>query len=247
MQDNLKSSIEHIQKELEYFTYPIFQENRNNRPELVASSVAVELGGSHFLCTAAHVLKSIDDNRPTYTANSNLNKKGSFVGLNGKVIFTKRTNETDFDLCLINVNEIKDNFNFLSERKITRDNEFRQGSLQLLLGYPLSKNKVTKTVNPELNEVKTGFLTIGVKIDKDIKLSLFDGKKENVHIGFRYNIDYMKQILPFPRGLSGGGVWYIPNIYDLKGFYLAGIFIEYQKEEKVGIATKALYIKNLAE
>ncbi len=42
-------SIDQIQKDLEYFTYPIFQENRNNRPELVASSVAVEIGGSHFL------------------------------------------------------------------------------------------------------------------------------------------------------------------------------------------------------
>ena len=247
MRDNLKSSIEQIQKNLEYFTYPIFQENRNNRPELVASSVAVELGGSHFLCTAAHVLKSIDDNRPVYIANSNINKKVSFVGLNGKAIFAKQTNETDFDLCLINVNAIKDNFNFLSERKITRSNEFRQGSLQLLLGYPLSKNKVTKTINPKLNEVKTGFLTVGVKIDRNINLSHFEGKKENIHIGFRYNIDYMKQKLPFPRGLSGGGVWYIPNIYELKRFYLAGIFIEYHKNEKVGIATKAQYIKSLAE
>ncbi len=247
LRDNLKSSIEQIQKDLEYFTYPIFQENRNNRPELVASSVAIELGGSHFLCTAAHVLKSIDNKRPIYVANSNINEKGSFVGLNGKAIFTKQTNKTDFDLCLINVNAIKDNFNFLSERKITRSNEFRQGGLQLLLGYPLSKNKVTKTINLELNEINTGFLTICVKIDRNIKLSHFDGKKENIHIGFRYNRDYMKQKLPFPRGLSGGGIWYIPNIYELKKFYLAGIFIEYHKNEKVGIATKAQCITILSE
>jgi len=247
LQDNLKSSIEQIQKDLEYFTYPIFQENRNNRPELVASSVAVELRGSHFLCTAAHVVKSIYDNRPVYTANSNLNKKGLFFELDGKVIFTKQKNERDFDLCLINVNAMKENFNFLSERKIKRDSEFRQGSLKLLLGYPLSKNKVTKTINPEINEVKTGILTIGVKIDQNINLSHFDGKKENVHIGFKYNKDHMKQKLPFPRGLSGGGIWYIPNIYDLNRFYLTGIFIEYHKKEKVGIATKAQYLKRLAE
>ncbi len=107
-------SIDQIQKDLEYFTYPLFQENRNNRPELVASGVAIEIGESHFLFTASHVLKSIDDKRPTYIANSNLHKKGFLVNIKGKAIFTKQTNETDFDLCLFDVTEIKENFNFLS-------------------------------------------------------------------------------------------------------------------------------------
>jgi hypothetical protein len=247
LRDNFELSIDQIQKDLEYFTYPIFQENRNNRPELVASSVAVEIGGSHFLCTASHVLMSLDDNRPTYIANSNLHKKGALVSLRGKAVFTKRVNETDFDLCLFDVTEIKENFNFLSERKITRESKFRQGSLQILLGYPLSKNKVTKTVNPESNVVETGFQTIGVKIDRKIKMSSFVGKNEGIHLGFTYNLDHLKQKLPFPRGMSGGGVWHIPNIYNLNRFYLTGIFIEYHKKEKVGIATKAQYLKSLAE
>ena len=64
LEDHLELSIEQIKNDLEYFTYPIFQENRNGRPELVASSVAIELGGSNFLCTAAHVLKNINENQP---------------------------------------------------------------------------------------------------------------------------------------------------------------------------------------
>ncbi len=119
--------------------------------------------------------------------------------------------------------------------------------MHLVLGYPISKNKVSKTVNPESNEVKTGFQTIVVKIDRKIKMSIFVGKNDGVHLGFRYNLDHLKQKLPFSRGMSGGGVWYIPNIYNLNRFYLNGIFIEYHKKEKVGIATKARYLKRLAE
>jgi len=249
LEDHLELSMEQIKSELEYFTYPIFQENRNGKPELIASSVAIELGGSNFLCTAAHVLKNINDNQPILLGDSTTHKTGSLVDLDlsGKAIFTKQAHESDVDLCLINLNAIKENLNFLNERKITMGNDFRSGGIHLLLGYPLSKNKVTKIINLKLNEVKTRYLTVGVKIDGSINLSHFDGKKGNIHFGFRYDIDHMKQALPFPKGLSGGGVWYVPNIYEMKRFYLAGIFIEYHKKDKVGIATKAQYIKRLAE
>ena len=240
-------SIEQVGNAVSIFTYPIFQINRNNRPELVASSVAVELDGKYFLCTAKHAIEGLDKSRLTYCANSKLSQKGTFIQLNGKGIFTEDANGIEFDLSLIDISMIKDNFCFLNRSKLALGSGFSRSSYNVLLGYPLSKNKPTKSIDPEHNEVMTGFLTVGVKLDSNIEFSQFQGMKSNVHIGFRYNLDYKKQPLPFPRGMSGCGVWNVPSVYNPKEFYLAGIFIEYHKKEKVGFATKANYIIKLSE
>lgn len=244
----MELSINQIQKDLEHFTYPIFQKNRNNRFELIASSVAIKLGGVHFLCTASHVLEK-RFSRPLFIGNSKTDKKGEFVSIRGNAIFTKQKSEleADFDLCLIDIHKIKNKLNFLNERRIKRGPSISKKGMHLLQGYPLSKNKLTKITNADTNEVKTGYLTIGLKIDETINLSNFEGKNNNTHLGFKYNVDASKQALACPRGISGGGIWHIPNIYELHNFYLAGIFIEFDKKEKVGIGTKAIYIKRLSE
>ena len=93
----------------------------------------------------------------------------------------------------------------------------------------------------------SGFQAVGVKFDSKNEFSQFKGMKKTIHIGFRYNLDANKQLLPFPRGMSECGVWNVPSVYKPKEFYLAGIFIEYHKNEKVGFATKSKYIANLSE
>lgn len=119
--------------------------------------------------------------------------------------------------------------------------------MHLLQGFPRSKNKVSKITNPITNEVRTGYLTIGVKVDPQINLSNFEGKNNTTHLGFKYNLDQNNQTLTFPKGISGGGIWHLPSIYELQHIYLAGIFIEYHKTKKVGIGTKACYIMQLFE
>jgi hypothetical protein len=188
----------------------------------------------------------LNKSRPIYCANSNLFQKGTFIKLNGKFIFTQDADGVEFDLCLVDISTIKDRFSFLNKSKIALGSGFSRGSFNVLLGYPLSSNKSTKSFDPDHNEVITGFQTVGVKLDSKIKFSQFQGIKGNVHIGFRYNFDHEKQILPSPRGMSGCGVWNIPSVYNTNDFYLAGIFIEYHKKEKVGFATHANYIRKLS-
>ena len=248
LKDNFELSLNTVENDLEYFTYPIFQWDNNNRPELIATSVAVQLGGSYFLCTAAHVLEN-RDGRPLFIGNSKVDKKGSLIGLTGKVVYSKRdfSSETDYDLCLIDVRPIKDKLHFLNQEKIKIGPLVGRSAIHILLGYPISKNKTTRIVNTDTNEVKTGFQTVAVKVDENIDLSIFEGINSRAHIAFNYNVDHLKQPLPFPKGISGGGIWHVPNIYDLRKFYLAGIFIEYHAKEKIGICTKALFIKSLSE
>ena len=246
LQDNFKRAIEQVGESVSIFTYPIFQENINSRPELVASSVAIELDGKYFLCTARHVIEGLNKSLPTYCANSNLSQGGIFIELNSKVIFTKNSKNVELDLCLIDISAIKEKFIFLNGSKIALDSNFSGKSFNVLLGYPISQNKGMKAIDPSRNEVTTGFLTVAVKLDSNIDFLNFKGKTEYAHVGFRYHVDYEKQILPFPRGMSGCGVWNIPSVYDTENFSLAGIFIEYHKKEKIGFATKANYIKKLS-
>jgi hypothetical protein len=240
-------SLEQVADAASVFTYPIFQFDRNDRPELIGSSVAVEFDDKYFLCTAKHVIERLDRSRPTYCPNSNLSKKGTFIELNGIYRYSEDADGIEFDLSLIDVSMNKDNFSFLNKSIISLGSKFRQTSYNVLLGYPLSKNKPTKSIDSTRKEATSKFQPVGVKLDSNIAFSQFRGIKKSVHIGFRYNLDYKKQLLPFPRGMSGCGVWNVPSVYKPNEFYLAGIFIEYHRKEKVGFATKSKYIIKLSE
>lgn len=61
IQDDFKMSVEKAGKMASFYTYPIFQLNINDRPELIASCVAVEIDDRYFLSTAKHTLNSLDD------------------------------------------------------------------------------------------------------------------------------------------------------------------------------------------
>jgi hypothetical protein len=188
-------SLEQVADAASTFTYPICQFNRSNRPALIASSVAVELDGKYFLCTAKHVIDSLDKSLPTYCPNSNLSQKGTFIQINGNGILTEDADGVEFDLSLIDVSMIKDNFSFLNKSKIALGSDFKKTSYNVLLGYPLSKNKPTKSIDPRRNEVMSGFQAVGVKLDSKIEFFQFKGMKKTVHIGFRYNLDANKQLL----------------------------------------------------
>lgn len=116
LHENMEMTINQLQMAIENFTYPIFQMNRNNRFELIASSVAIELGGAHFLCTAAHVI----EHGSLYIGNSKTEKKGQFISLKGDSIFTKKESESeiDFDLCLIDADKIKNKLNFCKKEEL---------------------------------------------------------------------------------------------------------------------------------
>ncbi|SDW96522.1 hypothetical protein [Nitrosomonas communis] len=43
---------------------------------------------------------------------------------------------------------------------------------------------------------------------------------------------------PNPRGISGGGLWFVPNSFSPKDVYLEGVFIEYYEKTKISFSTK---------
>lgn len=259
LEEDKKLAFAQIQKDIKSFTYPIFtqkiKENQSERPEQVASGVAVKFKGNHFLCTAAHVLENnflngqdvILPNALTLTINSANTK---FIELEiVDSIFTKKEKK-DFDLCLINVDKIKDNFNFIDENKITHGDQFTQNSIQILLGFPSTKNEPPNKYSKNFgkNEIETGYQMVQIKLDSSINFNTYN-KNKNIHIAFKYRVGYdidgisKYGALTSLRGVSGGGVWIVPTIFEPRKIYLAGILIEcYNKE---AFATKALYLKKL--
>ena len=113
--------------------------------------------------------------------------------------------------------------------------------LNLIHGYPCSKNKQGKSLNGTKN-FKSYAFTYGGKVDKSFDRWQEFNKNKSFHTCMNYGVakDINGEINtpPSPRGISGGGLWLVPNSFQLKEIYLDAIFIEYYEKEKISFSTK---------
>jgi len=63
-------------------------------------------------------------------------------------------------------------------------------------------------------------------------------KKKTPDFNTRFELFPDGNYVTHPRGCSGAGYWFFPDRYDLGKMFLAGVFIEYHKNDDVGFVTK---------
>ena len=241
--EHIDLALEKTEKYLSLFTYPVFAETKNDRPDLFASSILIEFRDKVYLVTASHVIDELNN------ANS-----AFYLGINGRFISL----EKEFIRSIPAVAGEKDNFdiaiyelprdfvsqhslNYVTENKMLVNKAFQSVHLTCIHGYPCSKNKQVKALKGGTSFKLFAFTYAGKNIelgDAWVKYA----KNPDFHACVTYGEIRAEnggtQMPPSPKGISGGGVWVIPNSFQPTNVYLKGIFIEYYANEKISFCTK---------
>jgi hypothetical protein len=238
--DHISYAMEETQEVANSCTYPVFVSAGNDKPDLIASSVAIQHKTCIYLVTASHVLNELRGmNSPFYVG-----VEGKFVAIEGQFTRSVSASEDDFDIAYIRLSDsfVSENkIKFVVEEKILFRRNFENFHLALIHGYPCTKNKQVKALSGGTCFKSFAFSYSG-KIDKNYARWAPLRKMEEIHIGMKYgkakDVKGEVVIPPKPQGISGGGLWIMPDSFKSTELYLAGIAIEHHKSPELVFATK---------
>jgi len=238
--DHINMVMEEIQLRLNAYTYPVFVNAKNEKPDLIASSVIVNIKSKNYLITASHVLDDVTDiNSPFYIAT-----KGPFIAIKGEFIRSIGKDRDDFDIAFTELSSdfvTLNDLNVLDENRLMINKNFKSVHLHLIHGYPCSKNKQGSSLK-DTDKFNSYAFSYGGKVDKSFdKWEKFNKNKDYhtcMNYGIAKDIDGEVNMPPSPRGISGGGLWLIPDSFQSTNIYLDAIFIEYYEKDKVSFSTK---------
>lgn len=173
------------------------------------------------------------------------------VCLNGVVVTTYKDEKTDnpIDFALLkfssrqNKHFDKGNLAFCNPSNIIVNHKVEENGYYVIAGYPVTG--VTKTSGKaEFKPIPVKFLTYPIKTEKYEK----HGFNPDHYILVKYQRKLasfgskQKQITKELTGISGSGLWYVPNWNDLKNgvpkFYLVGIMVENYKDKGFLVALR---------
>lgn len=222
------------------YTYPVFIYDVKNKPDLIASSVIIKIDEKCYLVTAAHVLKNIQ--RHFY-----IGVNGYIIPIEGLFVYsmppTDNHNDKDhFDIAFIELSSEFVNLNkicVLDEHKLAISESFSSIDIALIHGFPISRNKKQRKTPP----FKAKPYSYGGIIKNDFDEWDDFGKSKLIHTCMIYNKKKDNNRPVHPRGISGGGLWIIPSVFNPNDIYLESIFIEYhQKNNHVTFSTKINHV-----
>ena len=238
--DHINLTMKESETVLNRFTYPVFVNQVNDRPDLIASSVVVELSSKIFLITASHVLDEVQSiESPFY-----LGVEEGFVALQGEFFRSRSKSKDHFDIAFLEIPKKfaeDNNIYWLEESRVILRQHFDSPHLTVVHGYPCSKNKQVKALKGG-TRFKSFAYSYGGKVDKEFCSWGTFGKHEEFHVCMNYGkakgTNGTIVTPPSPSGLSGGGLWVIPDSFKPDSVYLKGIFIEYYENDKISFSTK---------
>jgi hypothetical protein len=247
--DGVGEMINDVSKDIVKHTPQIFylpQKNGKVEVEPWASGVLIQLSEQYFLISAGHIFDDVTPDRLGIIIKDTFQVLGGFVNYTP----TKTSKENNqIDLCIWKIEEnvvkkIKNVFQFLDLNKTPFDYDIINTPNYLLYGYPLSrtkKNPIKRKITPEA----FCFLT------KVASSNLYKNYGFETHSNVVLEYDILKiqsfgsNIIkkgPKPKGISGGGLWFIPNLLMEKGkcpiYNLVGILTEYISESDIVVATR---------
>ena len=226
--DHIQASLDICHPLLIERSAPLFAVDDREKPDLYATCVAVRLESRIFLLTAAHAVYEIE-------------KTGSAVHIGGKNIIvipnkfikTSVDGKDQLDVAAAEVSE-----NFVIDNKITItdylettcNKDFKRPHMYCMHGYPLTKNKPFKSIDITRKAVKTyAFTYAGVTIENPEPYN--SSRTTESHIALSYQLARNKEGIkvnpPKPKGMSGGGLWVVPDTFKPDKIYLSGILIEH--------------------
>lgn len=233
-------AMEDAQNELSLYTYPVFATATNSRPDLIGTSVIFELDSKLYLVTASHVITYLNERKSAL----HIAAGNNFVEIRGDVIRSVHKEKDHFDIAFIEVNAgfaKLYNLGYLPQSRILVGRNFHNPPLSFIHGYPCSKNKQARALMGGTVFKSYAFSYAG-RINKNHENWSKYNKDDGLHICMNYgkSIDThgVQNIPPSPRGISGGGLWVMPNVEKPKILYLFGIFIEYFEGENISFSTR---------
>lgn len=219
-------------------TYPIFYSDYKNKPDLVATAVAVRIENVVYLITAAHAIKNNSNKVNSFLIGTNC----GIVKIEGRYIFTE-ANPIDgidlYDLALVLLSDdfvSKHELNFISKDDTCPWEFLEDDFFVFVLGFPSSRNKQSKSLNR--NEFSTFQYSYAGKVKSDYEIFLQHNRSDTIHTCMTFGKNTLGNKPIYPKGCSGGGIW----IIDRSGrVYLDSIFIEYYVKTELAFGTKIIH------
>lgn len=234
-----------------------FFEKIDNQFYCVGSGVLIKYKGVFFIVTAAHVL----------------NKKGVLIFLsdkyfpcneeNNKIVSTSGKIGDTIDIGIIKLSEdAADVFNieydFISSKQLMLNHRANLENRFLVGGFPGDRTEIKS----ESDLIKSRFMNLMTE-EVIIENNYYGYNSKNILVEYQIKELFElggreKKDGPLPFGVSGGGLWYLfPNKIEevIKSYlsnakleyYLAGIMIEYRKDDHILVATKMDEILNIID
>lgn len=208
--------------------------------------IFLKINDDRYLISAGHLLNIKD--WPNLMAPGANNK---LVLLNGVILTTHKdtntNNNLDFGILKFAERQNKHfengSFAFSNPSNIIVNHIVEQGGYYVIAGYPVSGVKKTSG-KAEFSPIPVKFLTYPIE-DKKYE-------QHNFNPDHFILVKYQRKLAPFGsnkkqitkelRGISGSGLWYIPNWNDRKNgipkFYLVGIMVENYKDRGFLVALR---------
>jgi hypothetical protein len=244
---DIRRVVSEVDAEISQYSCALFGLDARDRPDLYASCVILECDGVPVLITASHAIDAIE----------NETRKGVYVGAKDLTLVPgpfKRSSESEdgsIDIAAIAVSA-----EFLQDQKMSAWPLRRTALGRVLLisdfgcihGHPSTKNKQRRQIDDETKTFKRRHITHADVLAKPADYQRCR-KDPEVHMGLRYrkgkNEEGNRAVPPDPIGISGGGMWVIPDFNAARArSLLAGIVIEYCEND--GLVVFATRIDHVA-
>lgn len=229
---HIKNALSVIHPEVSKFTFPLFAVDQRGRPVLYASSVLVTIDETVVLLTAAHAVHEI-----TRTGSDLYLGAKTITSIKTAFVCTSKNGRDALDLAATLIpDELlrTDAMHSLPQSKLCTPPYSLPLHIRCVHGYPVTKNKTRKRANESTNVfTKYSFTYAGAPhnvIDDYARYS----KRDSEHIALKYQRQSRNDLgelvtPPSPKGISGGGLWSIPDSFNPKTLFLDGIAIEFHK------------------
>lgn len=233
---------------------PIVSEPDPPSAKPLGCGIFLKINDDRYLISAGHLLNLEDWPKLMVPGGDN-----KMVWLNGTVITTYEkpdtNNQIDFGLLKFSERQNKHFVNgvnaFCNPSNILVNHKVEQNGYYIIAGYPITGVKKTSG-KAEFNPIPVKFLTYPINEDK------------YEQYGFNPDhfilVKYQRKLAPFGSkekqitkeltGISGSGLWYVPDWNDRKNgvpkFYLVGIMVENYKDKgflaalRIDFATEAI-------
>jgi len=246
---------------LDSYVIPIFCLNKFERPEMEGTGFFIEHNLRIYFITASHVIDAIQSTNSRFVIAINTEMFSLPLLGSKRTVNTKdAVADSQFDLAVILVSPNLDYYKQCLElaipiSKTTLSKNFPKVDMQILQGFPSSKNKTAKCLS-NTKHFSSVLWTYSFNFSANCDYSSFNKIK-----GSHYPIHWPKkvqgqklqgkeaqaqgQIGVHPRGCSGGPYWFIPDKSKISEFYLAGVFIEYYERSEIAFVTKIEHVIEL--
>jgi hypothetical protein len=244
LEDNLNVVYTESAKKILPFTIALYIPAPEKKSiEHLGSGVLLRRNNDYFLVTAGHCMKQ--DNKIIY---SGILDGRDFVKLQGAAM-VEQGFEKKFDIGILRLDEQSKNAclrnnQFVNDWDLMNNSNIPYKTEYLVGGYPNSKvsvdhkaKVVKKEFMPYLCQSSEEKLYRKLSFQQSQNLLLQYDRRRSTLLG-----SGQMSISSYPKGLSGCGVWYIPDYFvqDLQNIspYLSGIIIEYHQNYRTLVATK---------